>query len=43
MANQKSTIHNIPLKTQDLCLNVFNADIKPYEGFRVKNGLKYEF
>lgn len=41
MANQKSTIHNIPLKTQDLCLNVFNADIKPYEGFRKNNSPFY--
>lgn len=41
MANQKSTIHEIPLKTQDLCLNVFNADIKPYEGFRKNNSPFY--
>ena len=41
MANQKSTIHEIPLKTQDLNLNVFNADIKPYEGFRKNNSPFY--
>lgn len=41
MANQKSTIHNIPLKTQDLCLNVFDGDIKPYEGFRKNNSPFY--
>ena len=41
MANQKSTLHEIPLKTQDLCLNVFNADIKPYEGFRKNNSPFY--
>lgn len=41
MANQKSTIHNIPLKTQNLNLNVFNADIKPYEGFRKNNSPFY--
>lgn len=41
MANQKSTIHDIPLKTQDLCLNVFNADIKPYAGFRKNNSPFY--
>ena len=41
MANQKSTIHEIPLKTQDLCLNVFNADIKPYKGFRKNNSPFY--
>ena len=41
MANQKSTIHEIPLKTQDLCLNVFDADIKPYEGFRKNNSPFY--
>ena len=41
MANQKSTIHEIQLKTQDLCLNVFDADIKPYEGFRKNNSPFY--
>lgn len=41
MANQKSTIHEIPLKTQDLCLNVFDGDIKPYEGFRKNNSPFY--
>ena len=41
MANQRSTIHEIPLKTQDLCLNVFDADIKPYEGFRKNNSPFY--
>ena len=41
MANQKSTIHDIPLKTQDLCLNVFDGDIKPYEGFRKNNSPFY--
>ena len=41
MANQKSAIHDIPLKTQDLCLNVFDGDIKPYEGFRKNNSPFY--
>ena len=41
MANQKSTIHEIPLKTQNLNLNVFNANIKPYEGFRKNNSPFY--
>lgn len=38
MANQKaSKINNIPLLTRDLCLNVFDGEIKPYEGFRKNN------
>lgn len=41
MANQKSNIHEIPLKTTDLCLNKFNADIKPYSGFRKNNSPFY--
>lgn len=37
MANQKATVHEIPLKTMDLCLNRYNADIKDYSGFRENN------
>lgn len=38
MANQKaSKINDIPLLTRDLCLNVFDGEIKPYEGFRKNN------
>lgn len=37
MANQKAKINNIPLLTRDLCLNVFDGEIKPYEGFRKNN------
>lgn len=41
MANQKAEIHNINLKTQDVCLNKYNHDIKPYEGFRKNNSPFY--
>lgn len=37
MADKNATIHTIPLKTTDLCLNKYNADIKPYEGFNKNN------
>lgn len=37
MANQKATLHEIPLKTTELCLNKYEADIKPYQGFRKNN------
>ena len=37
MANQKGTLHSIPLKTMSLNLNRFNADIAPYEGFNKNN------
>ena len=38
MANQKaSKINDIPLLTRDLCLNVFDGEIKPYQGFRKNN------
>ena len=38
MANQKaSKINDIPLLTRDLCLNVFDGEIKPYKGFRKNN------
>lgn len=37
MANQKATLHEIPLKTTELCLNRYEADIKPYQGFRRNN------
>ena len=38
MANQKaSKINDVPLLTRDLCLNVFDGEIKPYEGFRKNN------
>ena len=37
MANQKAKINDIPLLTRDLCLNVFDAEIKPYQGFRKNN------
>ena len=41
MANQKADIHTINLKTQDVCLNKYNHDIKPYEGFRKNNSPFY--
>lgn len=41
MANQKGQIHDIPLQTMDLCLNEYNADIKPYSGFRQNNSPFY--
>lgn len=41
MANQKADLHNINLKTQDVCLNRYNHDIKPYEGFRKNNSPFY--
>ena len=37
MANQKGTLHSVPLKTVSLNLNRFNADIAPYEGFNKNN------
>ena len=37
MANQKAKMNNIPLLTRELNLNVFDADIKPYQGFRKNN------
>ena len=37
MANQKGTLHSVPLKTTSLNLNRFNADIAPYEGFNKNN------
>lgn len=41
MANQKAELHNIPLKTADICLNKYNHDIKPYAGFRKNNSPFY--
>lgn len=41
MANQKADLHNINLKTQDVCLNKYNHDIKPYSGFRKNNSPFY--
>lgn len=41
MANQKADLHTINLKTQDVCLNKYNHDIKPYEGFRKNNSPFY--
>ena len=41
MANQKADLHNINLKTQDICLNRYNHDIKPYSGFRKNNSPFY--
>lgn len=41
MANQKAELHSINLKTTDVCLNVYNHDIKPYEGFRKNNSPFY--
>lgn len=41
MANQKADLHSINLKTQDVCLNKYNHDIKPYEGFRKNNSPFY--
>lgn len=37
MANQKGTLHSVPLKTMSLNLNRFNADIASYEGFNKNN------
>ena len=37
MANQKGTLHSVPLKTMSLNLNRFNAGIAPYEGFNKNN------
>lgn len=37
MANQKGTLHSVPLKTMSLNLNRFNAEIAPYEGFNKNN------
>ena len=41
MANQKADLHNINLKTQDVSLNKYKHDIKPYEGFRKNNSPFY--
>lgn len=41
MANQKADLHNINLKTQDVNLNKYKHDIKPYEGFRKNNSPFY--
>ena len=41
MANQKADIHNINLRTQDVCLNRYNHDIRPYAGFRKNNSPFY--
>jgi hypothetical protein len=41
MANQKAELHNIQLKTSDICLNKYNHDIKPYGGFRKNNSPFY--
>lgn len=41
MANQKADLHNINLKTLDVCLNRYNHDIKPYNGFRKNNSPFY--
>ena len=41
MANQKTEVHDIPLKTTDVCLNEYNHDIKPYSGFRKNNSPFY--
>lgn len=41
MANQKAELHNINLRTQDVCLNKYNHDIKPYAGFRKNNSPFY--
>lgn len=37
MANQKGTLHSVPLKTTSLNLNRFDAEIAPYEGFNKNN------
>ena len=41
MANQKADLHSINLRTQDVCLNRYNHDIKPYAGFRKNNSPFY--
>lgn len=41
MANQKADLHNISLKTQNVNLNKYKHDIKPYEGFRKNNSPFY--
>lgn len=41
MANQKADLHSINLKTQDVNLNKYKHDIKPYEGFRKNNSPFY--
>lgn len=41
MANQKADLHSINLRTQDICLNKYNHDIKPYTGFRKNNSPFY--
>ena len=41
MANQKADLHSIDLRTQDICLNKYNHDIKPYTGFRKNNSPFY--
>lgn len=41
MANQKADLHNINLKTQDVSLNKYKHNIKPYEGFRKNNSPFY--
>lgn len=41
MANQKADLHSINLRTQDVCLNRYNHDIKPYSGFRKNNSPFY--
>lgn len=41
MANQKADLHSINLRTQDVCLNKYNHDIKPYSGFRNNNSPFY--
>lgn len=41
MANNKTTINDIPLMTNDVCLNKYKTDISAYTGFREKNALVY--
>jgi hypothetical protein len=41
MANQKADLHSINLRTQDVCLNKYNHDIKQYDGFRKNNSPFY--
>ena len=41
MANQNANIHEIPLQTQELCLNKFDADIVNYTGFNKNNSVFY--
>ena len=41
MANQKADLHSINLKTQDVSLNKYKHNIKPYEGFRKNNSPFY--